>query len=127
MSSDKYSPALSSISPDYLIDNEIDLSLFDGSCFCIYTTNAMQNTDMAAGWVGADGSLTLFYAYATGPYGPHPRDGNVEGGTTSSGPTAIRMTLRHFTSRGEQHASCRLSFSIMLVAIVLGLFQTGIL
>jgi hypothetical protein len=37
------------------------------------------------------------------------------------------MTLRHFTSRGERRASCRLSFSIMFAAIVLGLFQAGIL
>ena len=63
----------------YLIDNKIDLSLFDGSGFCIDPTNAMQNADMAVGWVGAYCSLTLFYAYATGPYGPHPRDGNVGG------------------------------------------------
>ena len=50
-----------------------------GRVFYIDPTNAMQNADMAVGWVGADSSLTFFYAYATGPYGPHPRDGNVGG------------------------------------------------
>jgi hypothetical protein len=41
--------------------------------------NAMQNADMAIGWIGEDGSLTLFDAFATGPYGPHPPDETLGG------------------------------------------------
>jgi hypothetical protein len=62
--------------------------------------NAMQNADMAVGWVGKDGSLTLFDAFATGPYGPHPPDETLGGkndiveaaGKESGGVTVIEFS-----------------------------------
>jgi len=63
-------------------------------------SNAMQNADMAVGWVGADGSLTLYDAFATGRYGPHPRDETLGGknnilnaaGRESQGVTVIEFS-----------------------------------
>jgi DOMON domain/Eukaryotic cytochrome b561 len=66
----------------------------------IDSENAMQNADMAVGWIGADGSLTLFDAFATGPYGPHPPDETLGGkndiieaaGRESRGATVIEFS-----------------------------------
>jgi hypothetical protein len=63
-------------------------------------TNAMQDADMAVGWVGADGSLTLQDAFSTGPYGPHPPDVALGGkndiiesaGRESGGVTVIEFS-----------------------------------
>lgn len=55
---------------------------------------------MAVGWVGAEGTLTLYDAFATGPYGPHPRDETLGGkndileaaGRESGGTTVIEYS-----------------------------------
>jgi hypothetical protein len=63
-------------------------------------TNAMQDADMAIGWVSADGTLTLLDAFSTGPYGPHPPDETLGGrnhiveaaGRESRGVTVIEFS-----------------------------------